>query len=46
MTGKCSIALRPGRFRHLISDSPIAKVNVGQRWNKDFSAHLPSIRAS
>jgi hypothetical protein len=45
-TGSRSIALMPGRLRHVTSDSSIASVNSGQRWNSDFSAHLPSIRAS
>jgi hypothetical protein len=45
-TGNRSIAFRPGRLRHFTSDSSTASVNFGQRRNKDFSAHLPSMRAS
>jgi hypothetical protein len=42
--GKWSIALRPGRLRHLISDSSTANVSFGQRWNKAFSAQKPTHR--
>ncbi len=45
-TGKCSMALRPGLLRHLIRDSSTASSSFGQRRNKDFSAHVPSMRAS
>ncbi len=45
-TGKWSIALRPGRLRHLISNSSTAKASFGQCRNRAFSAHMPSRRAS
>jgi hypothetical protein len=45
-TGRWSIALMPGRLRHRTSDSSTASVNSGQRRNRDFSAHRPSMRAS
>ena len=45
-TGRPSIALRPGRWRQTISDSSTASVNLGQRRNRDFSAHRASMRAS
>ena len=40
------IALRPGRLRQVISDSSTASDKSGQRRNKDFNAHLASMRAS
>src|ERR1700730_18014533 len=46
VTGRRSIARMPGRLRQAISDSPTASVNFGQRRNRDFSAHRPSMRAS
>jgi integrase/recombinase XerD len=45
-TGRCSIAFRPGRLRHLISVSSTASCNRGQRRNKALSAQAPSMRAS
>ena len=45
-TGRRSIARRPGRRRQTISDSSIASVSLGQRRNRDFSAHRASMRAS
>src|ERR1700754_2299175 len=45
-TGNRSIALRPARLRHVMSLSSTASASLGQRLNSDFSAHLPSIRAS
>src|SRR5262249_44830716 len=46
VTGKCSIAFRPGRRRHLISDSSTASWSFGQRRNNAFNAQAPSMRAS
>jgi hypothetical protein len=45
-TGRCSIALKPGRLRHLIREAGTASSSFGQRRNKAFSAQAASIRAS
>src|SRR5581483_12364481 len=45
-TGSLAIALSPGRSSHFTSVSGTASSNLGQRVNKAFRAHLPSMRAS
>jgi hypothetical protein len=45
-TGSASMALRPGRSRHLICASVTAISSFGQRVNSACRAHLPSTRAS